>query len=81
MKQRKNNESVLFEKLEAIDQSSCFQTLTQNSPDIIMRFDRQYRHVYVNSRVEELLGMPPESFLFKTHKEIGFPKHQYEFFD
>lgn len=62
-------------------QKESFRVLTENSPDLIMRFDRDYRHLYVNSRVIECLGIPQKEFINKTHQELGFPKHQYEYFD
>lgn len=44
---------------EFYKQKESFRALTENSPDIIMRFDREYRHLYVNSRVDEILGILP----------------------
>jgi PAS domain S-box-containing protein len=50
-----------------------FRALAENSPDVIMRFDRQYRHTYVNPAVERETGIKPKDFLDKTHEELGFP--------
>ncbi|MCL4236486.1 MAG: PAS domain-containing protein, partial [Deltaproteobacteria bacterium] len=38
-----------------------------------MRFDRECRHLYVNSVVEEQTGIVPSAFIGKTHAELGFP--------
>ena len=46
-------------------------TLAENTPDILSRFDRQLRHVYVNQAATEVTGLPSEQFLGRTHREIG----------
>ncbi len=51
-----------------------FRALAENSTDCIMRFDRDFRHLYVNPIVEDQTGIPPEQFIGKTHKELGFPE-------
>ncbi len=48
-----------------------FRTLAENSPDIISRFDRQNRHIYVNPAAAEPYGRPPEEIIGKTHSELG----------
>jgi PAS domain S-box-containing protein len=48
-----------------------FKTLVENNPDMVARFDRAYRHTYVNPAVEKELGTPLESLLGKTHRELG----------
>lgn len=50
-----------------------FKLLAHNSPDTIMRFDRECRHLYVNPVVEKTTGIPPQVFIGKTHSELGFP--------
>ena len=46
-------------------------TLAENTPDILSRFDRQLRHVYVNQAATEVTGLSVEQFLGRTHREIG----------
>ncbi|MGG6242265.1 response regulator [Nodosilinea sp. AN01ver1] len=36
-----------------------YQNLVENSPDIIERFDRQLRHLYVSPTLARLTGVPP----------------------
>lgn len=50
-----------------------FTSFIDNSIDCIMRFDRQYRHLYVNAIVKKLTGIPPDKFIGKTHQELDFP--------
>lgn len=50
-----------------------YKTLVENTPDVIARFDRQYRHIYVNPVVEKEFGVPPVVLLGKSHRELGQP--------
>ncbi len=50
-----------------------FRTLADNLLDVIMVFDRNLRHLYVNPYVEKQTGIPHQQFIGKTHKELGFP--------
>jgi PAS domain S-box-containing protein len=50
-----------------------FITLVENSPDIVARLDRNFRHIYINSAIEVVTGMPPQMFVNKTLRELGFP--------
>lgn len=44
----------------------AFRALVENLPDEISRFDREFRHLYINRR--------PERFMGKTLDESGFPE-------
>ena len=51
-----------------------FRALADNSPDVIMRFDRNLKHIYVNGAVERQTGLKVIEFLGKSHQEMGvFP--------
>lgn len=50
-----------------------FRALVENSPDVVARFDRQLRHLYVNPSVERLTGIPAAAFLGRTNRELGMP--------
>ncbi len=60
-------------ELALVASEKKFRTLAEASPDIIMKFDRSYRHLYVNSRVKCLTGIDPEAFIGKSHHDLGFP--------
>ncbi|MBD3170405.1 MAG: PAS domain S-box protein [candidate division Zixibacteria bacterium] len=51
-----------------------FRTLAENAPNIVARFDRDLRHIYVNPAIEKASGIPAEQFIGKTHEEIGLPE-------
>jgi len=58
---------------EALRKSELkFRTLAENAPDIIARFDRKLRHIYVNDRTAEVLGIPKKEIIGKTHPELGY---------
>ena len=50
-----------------------FRALAENSDDTIMRFDKNFRHLYVNPAVTKQTGIKKENFIGKTHEELGFP--------
>jgi PAS domain S-box-containing protein len=57
-----------------IESQEHFRALAENSPDVIMHFDRNHRHLYVNSAVESQTGLSLELFQNKSHREMGiFP--------
>ncbi|WP_017719693.1 PAS domain S-box protein [Kamptonema formosum] len=51
-----------------------FKALIENTPDLVMRLDRDHRYVYVNPEVERLTGMPAETFIGKRSEELGQPE-------
>jgi PAS domain S-box-containing protein len=59
-----------------------FRVLAEYSPDVIMRFDRALRHVYVNAAVEKGTGIPIAEFLNKSHREMKvFPEDKVKFWE
>ena len=50
-----------------------FQTLAENSPDIIARFDRHLRYRYVNQTISKFTGLSPDKFIGKTNREVNIP--------
>ncbi|HEU5170563.1 MAG TPA: PAS domain S-box protein [Gemmatimonadales bacterium] len=49
------------------------RSLLDHSPDIIARYDRQLRALYVSRGVEAITGHPPEHFVGRTGAETGMP--------
>ena len=52
-----------------------FSALAENSTDIIVRFDRQLRHLYINKEIERATGTPPSEFIGKSNRELGMSPH------
>lgn len=59
----------LEEKLSKRD--SDFMTVAENSPDVICRFSKTYKHIYVNPALTKTTGFPESNFIGKTPKEAG----------
>ena len=73
---RERFEVLIEERTQKLrENEETFRALTESSHDVIMRFDKNYRHLYVNPIVENQTGIPQKKFLGKTHKELGFPNH------
>jgi two-component system, cell cycle sensor histidine kinase and response regulator CckA len=51
-----------------------FRTLAENSPDIIARFEKNLRFLYVNSVAAGTACLAASDFLGKTSGEIGLPE-------
>ncbi|MEG4271811.1 MULTISPECIES: PAS domain S-box protein [unclassified Microcoleus] len=49
----------------------AFSAIAENSTDIIARFDRNLRHIYVNQAVEPATGKLRSEFIDKTPPELG----------
>jgi len=58
-----------------VESQEHFRALAENSPDIIMHFDRDHKHLYVNGMAASQTGLPIEEFINKSHREMGvFPE-------
>ncbi|HEX8561762.1 MAG TPA: PAS domain S-box protein [Flavobacterium sp.] len=51
-----------------------YQTLVENTPDVITRWDKKLRLVYANTAFEKKTGVSNELMLGKTNAEMGQPK-------
>ena len=58
-----------------------FQTLVENLPDVISRFDPELRHLYVSPAVQHLTGRSAQEFVGKTNREMGMPSELVEQWD
>ncbi len=52
----------------------AFRALADHSPDIIHRYDRDLRHLYINDTVERVSGVPAKAFIGKTGTEVAVPE-------
>ncbi len=58
-----------------------YRILTESTDDLVMRFDREYKHLFVNSAAEKLFGIQTEMFIGKNHQELGFKEADYTYWD
>jgi diguanylate cyclase (GGDEF)-like protein/PAS domain S-box-containing protein len=54
-------------------QEQQLRALTESQPEIVSRFDRDHRMVYVNRAIEKVDGKPRELYLNKRFDELGNP--------
>jgi two-component system, sensor histidine kinase and response regulator len=54
------------------DPDAGYRLLVENSPDIIARFDRSGRYLFICPSIERLTGLGQECFLGRTIHEVGF---------
>ena len=67
---------------EALRKSEeTYRALVEGLPDIVMRFDRNCRHLFVSDNVDEVVGIEAAQFIGKTHTELGFPEAQCRFWE
>lgn len=50
------------------------QTLVDNTPDVLTRFDLDLRHVFVNAAIERITGRSPEDIIGRTNRELDMPE-------
>jgi diguanylate cyclase (GGDEF)-like protein/PAS domain S-box-containing protein len=56
-------------------------SLLERSPDLVARFDRRLRHIYVNPAVCEATGLRREQMLGRTMHEFGAPTNLTQIWD
>lgn len=56
---------------QALQREQEFRVLVENSPDLIFRYDRQCRRIYVNPAVAQLIGKASDGLLDKTPSEAA----------
>lgn len=58
--------------LKAVEKRKLeFESLAENSPDLIHRFDLDLKLIYVNKAITEITGFPPEIWLNRDPRECG----------
>jgi PAS domain S-box-containing protein len=73
-------EKVKAENILA-ESETKFRTIAENSPDVIIRFDRELRHLYANPVIETSTGIKAVNFIGKTHRELNFPTELCEYWE
>ncbi|GHO84724.1 PAS domain S-box protein [Dictyobacter formicarum] len=66
--ERKHLETILEREQQVLQQ------ITDNIPDVIERFDRSFRRLYVNPAITVATGKLPEEMIGKTNEELGMPE-------
>jgi PAS domain S-box-containing protein len=80
--QTRDQMQVLRETEHAVrNREEQLRTLAENSPDILSRFDRSFRHVFVNQAATRDTGLTREGFIGKTSRELGMPAELCDVFE
>lgn len=58
-------------KEKADDKESIYLSIVENSPDYIIRYDKDFRHLYINEAGLRVTGVKREQIVSKTHRESG----------
>lgn len=67
----KNNTEFKKKEIELKKSENQLKAILDNAPDVISRFDREIRHVYVSPAIEKLTGLPASYYIGKKHNEMG----------
>lgn len=66
---------VIREQLAKLTrQKNEMNSILNNTPEIIARFDHDLRHIYINDAVERAAGIPAHKYIGKTNKDLGMPE-------
>jgi PAS domain S-box-containing protein len=52
-----------------------FRALVENSPDIVARYDREFRCVYANPAIQAAIGLPNHEVIGKTTEQMGLAQN------
>jgi PAS domain S-box-containing protein len=71
-------QTELHQRLEHVEQTEIalrrreqeFRALVEHSPDVIARFDRDLRHLYINPAVTQATGLSPDCLVGRTNREV-----------
>jgi PAS domain S-box-containing protein len=58
------------------ESKETYRALVETLPDIVIRFDRGGRHLFVSDNVRDVVDLQAAQFIGKTHRELGFPDAQ-----
>lgn len=68
---RKRAEALIVERTaDLAERQQSYETLVEHLPDVICRYDRNYRYVYVNAAFERSLGVAQEGAIGKTVRAV-----------
>jgi PAS domain S-box-containing protein len=57
-----------------VESRAAYQSLAENLPGVLMRYDRALRVVYLSPQAEQITGVPTQDFIGHTNREVGMPE-------
>lgn len=70
---------VQFLEEELRESRKLFQSIADEAPDVICRFNNKLEHLYVNPAITHATGIPTHYFLGKTPHQAGLPPAMADF--
>ncbi len=61
------------ERIALIKSEREFHSLADNMPDVVARFDKEHRHLFINPAIEKVTGLPPSLFIGLSLADMGAP--------
>lgn len=63
------------------ESEEAYRALIERLPDIVIRFDRDGRHLFASNNIADVVDFRAEELIGKTHREVGFPEEQCRFWE
>ncbi len=60
---------------ELLKNEQRLKSLAENIPSVLMRYDNEFRVLYLSHKSEEYTNIPVDEFIGKTNREVGMPEH------
>ncbi|MFA6507641.1 MAG: PAS domain S-box protein [Treponemataceae bacterium] len=60
---------------KVIDKEEKYRAIVENTTDYIMRYDKECKHLFGNTRAIVSTGLALNEYIGKTHRDLGFPEH------
>jgi PAS domain S-box-containing protein len=59
---------------ELAERERQLTTILANTPDVICRYSKDFRYLYISPAAERITGIPTHQFIGKTNAELGMPE-------
>jgi PAS domain S-box-containing protein len=66
---------------ELLSSEEKHRKLTENLPDIVARFDKDLRYIFVNKVAQDFSGIPVNQFIGKTNEDLNMPHENAQFWN
>ncbi|PKN93537.1 MAG: hypothetical protein CVU44_09300 [Chloroflexi bacterium HGW-Chloroflexi-6] len=65
-------QELVLSQAKHLEAEKSYRNLVEALPDIVIRFDADFRHIFVSENVEQVSGLAASAYIGKTHQEMGF---------
>jgi PAS domain S-box-containing protein len=78
---RRTDRAMIQQRADLARSEELYRFLVGGLPDVIMRFDANYAHLFVSENVVNVTGIPAADFIGRTYGEMGFSEEQCLFWE